>query len=201
MGTDFAEKTPRVGAKTVLKKFDDIDLTDEQLTATEYFQELDKLQMSDLKINNNHLDKEQYKEDIYINSKELIPLENVDVLIQWLVDVKSFNKERMESRFNKALNKIEKKNKKDSKHKEPKAKEPKAKEPKKKDIETISEELNQYSSNDESILNKRSKVKQVEKPSKSKSSKSKSGKSKSSKSTKLGGSKSVNIDEIVDLSD
>ena len=78
MGTDFCEKTPRVGPGTVLKKIEYIELTKEQKAA---FNEFTKIPDMDTvkKSNINNID------NTY----------NRDTLIQWLVEERQFNAERI----------------------------------------------------------------------------------------------------------
>lgn len=74
LGCDFADKTPRIGIKTVLKKLNDITLTDEQKKAYDYFKK-------DITVNlNNTIVKKQYDRD---------------GLIKYLVS-RNFNKDRVE---------------------------------------------------------------------------------------------------------
>ena len=89
LGTDFAPKTPRVGPKTVLKKFNNIELTAEQQNALSQFNK--KLNENDKKnikiINGNGIpftDKNKYK-----------------LLLDWLQSVKNYNRERIVKQFTK----------------------------------------------------------------------------------------------------
>lgn len=73
LGCDFAEKTKGIGVKTVLKKGPDVELTDEQLAAKEYF-------LSECPFD---------KKMIHRGKKDL------DKVVEWLVS-KNFSKERVE---------------------------------------------------------------------------------------------------------
>lgn len=79
LGTDFCEKTPRVGVKTVLKKLDDIELTEEQIMAYNYF-----------------TSECPFEEKNIYKSKE----RDIEGLVQWLVDEKNFNETRVRTILN-----------------------------------------------------------------------------------------------------
>lgn len=83
-GTDFCEKTPRLGPKTILKKFNEIALTDSQKKAIETFSKTD---VQDLQI------------EIF---NQTTPLEHEENIITWLVDQKGFSKTRVEAAIQKA---------------------------------------------------------------------------------------------------
>lgn len=90
LGTDFAEKTPRIGPKTVLKKFRDVELTSNQEKALKnnFQRELTSEEINSLKIHNKNkvsfTDKKKYEQ-----------------LLEWLQLVKSFNRERINKQFQK----------------------------------------------------------------------------------------------------
>jgi 5'-3' exonuclease len=88
LGTDFASKVPRVGPKTVLKKINDnkIQWSDEQKQAMDVF--------------TKNIDREIPHEIIH---KERTS-ESIDKLLNWLVDVQSFNRETLEKKFNNIFN-------------------------------------------------------------------------------------------------
>jgi hypothetical protein len=86
LGTDLIEKTPGVGAKTVLKKLHMIKLTPKQKTAMKEFE------------------KEPTEEQFTIYNKDKTPFGpdcTKQELIDWLVDVKSFNRSRIVAQFEK----------------------------------------------------------------------------------------------------
>ena len=90
MGNDFCEKTPRVGPKTVFKKLKNISLKDDQLSAIEHYKKLPN--DSELIFNNQ-------------NVESCMTQLNINNFINWLVDEKSFDKERLVKLFDKQLNK------------------------------------------------------------------------------------------------
>lgn len=90
LGSDHAPKTPKIGPGTVLKKYKDVELTEEQLKASKIFSK--NINISTLKYNG-------FKKDINIDEKK----ENVNKLINWLVNVKGFNKSKITNRINTAL--------------------------------------------------------------------------------------------------
>lgn len=88
LGTDFAPKTPRIGEKTVLKKYKDVVLSDEQNIA---FNCIFKRKLTDVEIDNivvNNVDNEPF-----------IDMEKYKSLLDWLESVKSFNRERIMKQF------------------------------------------------------------------------------------------------------
>ena len=85
-GTDFCEKTPKLGPKTILKKFNDVELTDSQTKALGLFARTDNININ-IEI---------------INQTE--PLGHVEEIINWLVDQKGFSKTRVEGAIQKAKN-------------------------------------------------------------------------------------------------
>lgn len=82
LGCDFCiEKTPKVGPKTVLKKFREIELTDEQKKAIEHYEK-------------------EPDEDIEVYNMDRRPfMGDTAGLIDWLVLEKGFNRKRMEEKF------------------------------------------------------------------------------------------------------
>jgi 5'-3' exonuclease len=87
LGSDFSEKTAGIGPKTIFKKINDIELTDGQSNAIIEFSKI--VPLDDIKIVNK--DKEAFT--------------NCEVfkLIDWLVNIKSFTKLRIENWFNKVI--------------------------------------------------------------------------------------------------
>ncbi len=100
LGTDMSEKTPGIGAKTVLKKLHTIRLTKKQKEAIKHFE------------------KQPNDDDIKIYNNDKMPFVDcpVDNLIRWLVDVKKFKEHLWKPRFEKAATGVteEKKTKKTS---------------------------------------------------------------------------------------
>ena len=90
LGTDFAPKTPRVGPKTVLKKYKDIELTKEQEAAfNQNFKR--KLTASELK-------------DIVVNNKDSVSFSDADKfeqMLSWLKLVKNYNRKSILKQFHK----------------------------------------------------------------------------------------------------
>lgn len=87
LGSDLGgEKTPGVGAKTVLKKFDKIKLTKRQLQGLKAFQ---KEPEDDIETQN--FDKEAFKDTQH------------QVLIDWLVNERTFKRSRIQSWFDKVI--------------------------------------------------------------------------------------------------
>ena len=87
-GSDHAPKTPRVGPKTIFKKFKDINITPAQENAIEVFTKIPDT--SELQWNNEH-------------HKEFQNLDKITNLLNWL-EAKNFNVERIQKQINKALN-------------------------------------------------------------------------------------------------
>ena len=82
MENDFSSKTPGVGPKTILNKFSNIELTDEQKKAFEKFsQEPD----ADITVHN-------MKKKPFVNA-------NFNKLLNWLVEEKGFSRDRMVKQF------------------------------------------------------------------------------------------------------
>lgn len=90
LGTDFAEKTPKIGPKTVLKKYNDVILSDSQKQAYDYNfkRKLTKAEIASITIMNQNNtpfnDKEKYMK-----------------LIDWITLIKGFNRDRIVKQFNK----------------------------------------------------------------------------------------------------
>jgi XPG I-region/XPG N-terminal domain len=90
LGCDFAGKTPRIGEKTVLKKFRDVQLTDEQLGAVEQFKK---------SITPEEIDA------LCVYNKDIEPFSNYDKFkefLEWITEEKGFNKTRVLNVFKKA---------------------------------------------------------------------------------------------------
>jgi 5'-3' exonuclease len=85
MGTDFCNKTPKIGPKTVLTKLDSIKLTEQQKDAIGEYQ---KLETADIKLVIKNKDKTAFSD-------------SNDKLIDWLVNKKGFNRERLQKLFTK----------------------------------------------------------------------------------------------------
>lgn len=89
LGSDFAEKTPRIGPKTVLKKYKDVVLTDEQEEAFKLFKK--KLSADDIaKITIKNID-----------TKPFTDAKKYKQLLDWLELVKDFNRGRIKKQFHK----------------------------------------------------------------------------------------------------
>jgi hypothetical protein len=93
LGKDNSEKTPGIGPKTVLKKLHNIELTQVQEAV-----------VADLA-------KQPERDSLIINNLDKTPFENCEktALLDWLVNVKSFNKTRMQALFDKIEKPIVKK--------------------------------------------------------------------------------------------
>ena len=90
LGTDFATKTPKVGPKTVLKKYKDITLAEDQQTAMD---KVFKKIITDIE-----------KKKIVIHNNDVIPFTNENKytqLLDWLQLVKSYNRGRISKQFQK----------------------------------------------------------------------------------------------------
>jgi flap endonuclease-1 len=91
MGTDFCNKTPGIGPKTVLRKFRTTELTDEQKNAKKLFKKHSDL--TKLKWQADPLDgPEPFDDSIKINA-----------LLNWLVDDKGFNRDRVKKQMIKVV--------------------------------------------------------------------------------------------------
>lgn len=90
LGTDACEKTPGIGAKTVLKKLDIIKLNNAQKEALKEFA------------------KQPDISNIVIKNSDSTPFENCDIdgFINWLVTEKSFNRSRITTQINKVIGKV-----------------------------------------------------------------------------------------------
>jgi 5'-3' exonuclease len=90
LGCDFAEKTSGIGPKSVIKKFNNVELTDKQKSAYEYFKK---------PICPNSLKQLKW------NSFDNIPFTNqekINELFEWIIQIKGFNRSRTETRFKNA---------------------------------------------------------------------------------------------------
>lgn len=90
LGTDFAPKTPRVGPKTVLKKYKSIELTEDQQKAIDMNF---KRKLTDIEI-----------KKIIINNCDTLPFSNKEkfqLMLDWLESVKQFNRDRIIKQFTK----------------------------------------------------------------------------------------------------
>ena len=86
LGTDHAPKTPGIGPKTVLKKFKTIDLTLDQEKVGAVFQKT------------VDFDKVKFSNEFGVN-KICQNDEKINKLIDWLVDVKNFNRDRVKKQI------------------------------------------------------------------------------------------------------
>ena len=87
LGTDHAKKTSGIGPKTVLKKYQTVELSDEQNSAVQVFKK--HIDVEKLKFSN------EFGDYVIQNKKKM------DLLIDWLVNIKSFNKDKLIKRINK----------------------------------------------------------------------------------------------------
>lgn len=92
LGCDFADKTPRIGPKTVIKKFKDVVLTSEQEAAVALFKKkLSKEDIANIIVNNDS-----------INSDDCKPFSDIkkyEQMLDWLQLVKDYNRERIMKQF------------------------------------------------------------------------------------------------------
>jgi hypothetical protein len=89
LGCDFAPKTPRIGIKTVLKKFKDVVLSDEQNIAFQLFKkELTQDELNNIVVYNS-------------TSKPFSNNNKYKQLLDWLVLVKNYNRDRIVKQFDK----------------------------------------------------------------------------------------------------
>lgn len=85
LGSDHASKTPRVGPKTVLRKFKSIDLTPEQLKGVAVF--------------NKDVDLTKIEFHNELNEVEICSCENkIEKLLDWL-ESKNFNRDRIKNQI------------------------------------------------------------------------------------------------------
>ena len=89
LGSDFSKRTKGVGPKTVLKKINTIDLADDQKLAMIEFSK--KPNIEEIKINNE--EKKQFTNC------------DIDSLLDWLVNEKSFTRQRVQKWFDKIVEK------------------------------------------------------------------------------------------------
>lgn len=88
LGCDYNDRTPGIGPKTVLKKFQKVELTDAQKRGLVEFA---KEPADDIDVYN-------------FNKVPLSSIDDINDLIEWLVVDKSFNKARLEKKFDFILN-------------------------------------------------------------------------------------------------
>ncbi len=88
LGCDFAKKTPKIGPKTILQKFRTVKLTAEQITATKYFAK---------PIHGTELIRWSCTCESFKNN------EKIKQLLEWMVNVKGFSRDRTTNRFDKIL--------------------------------------------------------------------------------------------------
>lgn len=94
LGCDFAEKTARIGPKSVLKKFSNVKLSKTQQDAYDHFAKpIDKTTLETIKWNRSS--NIPFSDEVKITN-----------LYNWITLAKGFSKERTESRFNAAKIKI-----------------------------------------------------------------------------------------------
>jgi hypothetical protein len=86
LGTDHSPKTPGVGPKTVLKKFKNIDLTEEQEKVKAVFKKT--VDISKVKFSN------EFGMDEICQDEE-----KINKLIDWLLSVKNFNRDRVKKQI------------------------------------------------------------------------------------------------------
>jgi hypothetical protein len=87
LGTDLAEKTPGIGPATVLKKLHTVKLTAKQKVAMQEFEKIPE------------------EGQLEFHNEDAVPFsdkEQIEKLITWLVDVKAFNRSRIQKQFDKA---------------------------------------------------------------------------------------------------
>lgn len=88
LGTDACEKTPGIGPGTVLKKLHEIELTPTQIAAMKEFVKIPE--MSEVKTYNAELEP-------FIDCKS-------EMLVEWLVNERSFTRTRIQAQVNKVIN-------------------------------------------------------------------------------------------------
>lgn len=93
LGTDHAAKTKGIGIKTVLKKFKDIELSEEQLNAIKVFKT--PVEISKIKWNNKD---DESQHELYYDTPFI--KDNINKLLNWLKG-KNFNIERIEKQIKK----------------------------------------------------------------------------------------------------
>lgn len=86
LGCDFAKKTKGVGAKTVLKKYKNIDLEEDQEQAIEFFKKI---------IPKKELDKLEWNQE----GKPFKNKKKIKMLFDWIVNIKGFSKSSTEKKF------------------------------------------------------------------------------------------------------
>lgn len=90
LGTDHSEKTPKIGPKTVLKKFKSVTLTETQSKTVEIFTR--NIDMRNLTLSNT-----------FGENKPCMNTDKINKLIDWCVDIKGFNKNRLVKQIQKVL--------------------------------------------------------------------------------------------------
>lgn len=89
LGCDYAKKTPRIGEKTVLKKFKDVELSDEQKTARDIFKRvITNDEVNSIEVHNN-------ENTSFTDEKKYIEL------LDWLQLKKCFDRSRIDKQFKK----------------------------------------------------------------------------------------------------
>lgn len=89
LGCDYAKKTPRIGEKTVLKKFKDVVLTDEQNAARDTFmRNMTNEEIKEIEVHN-------------LNTEPFSDIKKYDELLDWLHLKKCFNRARIDKQFKK----------------------------------------------------------------------------------------------------
>ena len=87
-GCDHCKKTPGIGPKTILKKFKDVELTDEQKKAVKVFEKTYDI----TKLKWHNIDNEPFEDK-----------DKMTKLLDWL-ESKNFNRERISKQIDKVLN-------------------------------------------------------------------------------------------------
>ena len=86
LGTDFCKKSPKIGPKTVIKKFNTTEISDEQKEAIQAFNKMPR--------NDSYV--------IHNDDARTMESEKIEMLINWLVLDRSFSKDRINGIFTKA---------------------------------------------------------------------------------------------------
>lgn len=95
LGCDFAPKTPRIGIKTVLKKYKDVELTEEQKHAFILFKKtLNANELENINIKNTD-------KVVNIHNKPFTNVDKFKQLLEWLKLVKDYNISRIITQFHK----------------------------------------------------------------------------------------------------
>lgn len=90
LGTDFAPKTPRIGPKTVLKKYKEIELSKEQQDAfdSNFMRKLTDNEIKSIKTSIHNQNRTSFSDE-----------KKYETLLSWLELVKNFNRARIEKQF------------------------------------------------------------------------------------------------------